>query len=328
MRGRLSMLESISMPTIPPLEVMLPCALAAVAAAFVLAACFGPMAAVVSEKLSVSKQRGFYAKTGQQMAQMSFFFGILAIGLLVACVLWIAADEPAIFQFPYRMPLIVTGGIITLAAAVLGLYVILRPKKGPSTTVHALIGFIASLCSLSALFLCTSTARRLLQTVPDIAPELPLSEQLTQFFHIPADSLFWPLLLEAVPLGFAFAGAFAAVWLIIMRDRQDFGRDYYAFALPYCAKWALFATLLAIPAGAYAMLRGESIMLPELSHLPSLLLDFLSVILPLLACGIWAAIIKSEHPMRRKISAFIAWLFLLTGFAGQILMLNKIIPSP
>lgn len=322
------MFESISMPTIPPLEVLLPCALAAVAAAFALAACFGPMAAVVSEKLSISKQRGFYAKTGQQLAQMSFFFGILAAGLLVACVLWIAADEPAIFQFPYRMPLIATSGAIALTAIVLGLYVVLRPKKGPSTTLHTLIGFIAATCSLAALFLCTGMVRRMLHTVPEYAPDLPLAEQLVQFFRIPAESLFWPLLLEALPLGFAFAGAFAAVWLIVMRDRQDYGRDYYAFALPYCAKWALFATLLAIPAGAYATLRGEDLMLPELSHLPSLLLDFLAIILPLLACALWATIIKSEHPMRRKISVFAAWLFLLTGFAGQILMLNKIIPSP
>lgn len=322
------MLESISLPTIPPLEVLLPCTVAAIATALILAACFGPMIAVVSEKLAVSKKRGFYTKAARQIAEMSLFFGILAAGLLVACVLWIAADEPAIFQFPYRLPLVATGSAIALTLAVLGLYVVLRPRKGPSTTTHNAIGLIAALCSLVALFLCTGMIRRLVHTVPEFSAELPWGEQLTQFFIIPSGSLFWPLLLEAVPAGLAFAGAFATVWLVIMRERQDYGRDYYTFALPYCAKWALFATLLAVPAGAYAMLRGEDIMLPELSHLPSLLLDFLSVILPLLACLIWSTVIKSEHPMRRKISVFASWLFLLTGFAGQILMLNKIIPSP
>jgi hypothetical protein len=317
------MLESISIPAIPPLEVLLPCALAAVATAFALAACFGPMIAIVGEKLSVSEQRGFYAKAGQQMAQMSLFFGVLAAGLLVACVMWIAADEPAIFQFPYSLPLMVTGGAITATLLTLCLYVFLRPQKGPSIAVHALIGFISTVFSIISLFLCTSMIRRLLHTVPDISEKKYWIEQLVQFFAIPAESLFWPLLLEAAPLGFAFAGSFAAVWLIIMRERQDYGRDYYAFALPYCAKWALWATVLAIPAGVYAMLRGQDIMLPELSHLSPLLLDCLSVILPLLACLLWNTIITSEHPMRRKLSVFAACLFLLTGFAGQILMLSE-----
>ncbi|CAK7010892.1 MAG: hypothetical protein DELT_02079 [Desulfovibrio sp.] len=322
------MFESMQLPKLPPMEVLVPCGLAALAAAFVLAACFGPMIAVFSEKLSVSRKRGFYAKAGQQTAQMSLFFGILAAALLTTCAAWLIADEPALLEFPYFLPVSVTGSAIGVTIVMLGLYVCMRPEKGPSTAFHTAVGFMAALCSLASLFLCTSMVRRLLHTTPEIDAQLPVLEQLIQFFTIPMDSLFWPLLLEAVPLGFAFAGAFASVWLIIMRGKQDYGRDYYAFALPYCSRWALFATLLAIPAGAYVLLRGETIMLPELSHLPSLLLDGLSLILPLLACGLWLSVIQSEHPMRRKISIFAAWLFLLTGFAGQVLMLNKIIPSP
>lgn len=318
----------IQMPALPPLEVLLPCAFATVAAALALAACFGPMIAVVSENLSVSLQRGFYAKAARQTAQMSLFFGVLAAAFLVACVFWFASDEPAILAFPYRLPLAVTGSAIALSLTVLILYVVLRPAKGPSTTVHTLVGLGGAIFSLISLFLCTGMIRAMLHTTPEIAPQSPWNEQLVHFFHIPSESFFWPLLLESVPLGFAFAGAFATVWLVVMREKQDYGRDYYAFALPYFSKWALGATLLAVPAGVYAMLRGQDIMLPELSRPPSQLLDVLSVMLPLLACLLWVSVIKSPLPMRRKISVVLACIFLLTGFAGQILMLDKIIPSP
>lgn len=322
-------MSEIALPTLPPTEVLLSCALAAVAASLVLAACFGPIFAVASERLSVSRKRGFYARTGQQIAQMALLIGMLAAIAIAAGIAWLASDEPALLAFPYRLPLGVTGAAIALSLLLLALYVSLRPRKGPSGTLHVALGVVCGAFSLCSLFLCTSLARRLIHTVPEIDPALPWADQLIIFFMIPGKSFFWPLLLQSVPLGFAFTAAFTGVWLLIMRERQNFGRDYYAFALPYCAKWALWATLLAIPAGAYAFFRGSrDIMLPELSHPPSFLLVALSVILPLVACLLWLLLIKSEHPMRRKISVILACALLLTGFTGQVLMFNKIIPSP
>ncbi|MDL2209556.1 hypothetical protein LJC26_01985 [Desulfovibrio sp. OttesenSCG-928-O18] len=321
-------MSEIALPTLPPMEVLLPCALVAAAVSLILAACFGPIFAVVSERLSVSRKRGFYAKTGQQVAQMSLLLGILAALAIAACFAWLASEEPTLLTFPYVLPLGVTGTAVVLTLLLLALYVSFRPRKGPSSAGHMALGTLCGGLSLLSLFLCTSLARRLVHTIPEIDPALPVAEQLLAFFLIPGESFFWPLLLQSVPLGFAFTAAFATVWLLVMRERQDFGRDYYGFALPYCAKWALFSTLFAIFTGAYAFFRGREIMLPELSHLPSLLLDALSVILPLVACLLWLLLIKSEHPMRRKISVILACALLLVGFAGQVLMFNKIIPSP
>lgn len=322
------MLESLSPPTFPSLDLLLACAVAAVLAAVGLAAAFGPMLSVISIKLSALLKRAFYAKAAQQTAQMSLLCGLVASMLLAACFLWLASGEPALLLFPYRLPTIVTGCAIAATLLLFGAYVLWHPAKGLFIVPHTLLGLVAAHCSFASLFLCVGMIRQLFHTVPEIDPSLAWDAQLRLFFIIPGDSFFWPLLLEAVPLGFAFAGAFAGVWLILLRQRQDYGRDYYAFALPYCAKWALFTTLLAIPAAVYAMLRGREIMLPELSHSPSLLLDVLSIALPLLGCALWTLVIRSEHPMRRKVSVFAAAFFLLMGFAGQILMLNKIIPSP
>lgn len=320
--------ENLVSPTAPPIEVLVPCAVAAVAVSIILAACFSPLFAVCSERMAVVRKRGFYAKTAQQAAQMNLFLSIVAAGSVAACFAYAAAEEPELLEFPYRLPLVVSAASSGLFIVFLAAYVAFRPKKGNSGPLHICVGLAAGCLAIFSLFLGTGMARRLMHTLPQTDPSLLWDAQLINFFSIPLDSFFWPLLAESVPLGFAFAAAFASVWLLLVRNQQDFGRDYYAFSLRYCAKWALTATLAAVPLGAYAFFEGQEIMLPELSHLPSLLLDALSLILPLSACLLWIIIIRSEHPMRNKISIVLAALFLLTGFAAQILMFNKIIPSP
>lgn len=322
------MFENLTLPTLPPMEVLAPCAAVAAALAVILAACFGPFLAMASERLSVTRKRAFYAKAAQQIGQMNVPLAVAALALFAGGAAYAAVLEPALLREPYFPPLAVTGGMAAASAAFTILYAALRPKKGGSGPLHMVTGFTAGCCGAASLFLATGLVRRLVHTPQEIDPALPLHVRLPDFFSIPLDSLFWPLLAEAVPLGFAFAAAFASVWLVLMRERQDFGRDYYAFALPYCARWAMTATLAATALGAFAFFRGREIMLPELSHLPSLLLDALSVLLPLLACFLWALICNSPNPMRHKISTVLALLLLMAGFAGQILMLNKIIPSP
>lgn len=322
------MLATVTLPTLPPTEILAACGIGAVTLAVILAACFGPFLAVTSELLSALKRRGFYAKAGQQTAQMNVLFGAMALALFAAGAVYAIRLEPALLDIPYFLPLCITGGCAAASFLFCILYATLRPAKGNSGPVHILTGLLAGCLAAASLYLATGLVRRVVHTPQVTDNTLSLHIQLLDFFSIPLDSLFWPLLAEAVPLGFAFAAAFATLWLLIMRERQDFGRDYYAFALSYCAKWAMLATLLAIALGAFAFFRGREIMLPELSHLPSLLLDALSVILPLFSCLFWLFISRSDYPMRRKVSVVLALLFLMGGFAGQILMFNKIIPSP
>ncbi|MDL2272583.1 hypothetical protein LJC23_06080 [Desulfovibrio sp. OttesenSCG-928-I05] len=153
--------------------------------------------------------------------------------------------------------------------------------------------------------------------------------ELTDFFFaIPPESFFWPVMLHMLPLAIGTAGAFGAFWLLIRRKRNDFGRDYYAFALPYSAKWALCGTLLSLGTVFYAYSRAGEFMLPELSHPPSILLATLCCALPALACLLWLLLIRSETPLRHKPGIVIALFALLAGVSAQFLALNEIIPSP
>ncbi|MCC8193985.1 MAG: hypothetical protein LIP28_05000 [Deltaproteobacteria bacterium] len=320
--------DLLTLPAPPPAEALVICGVTAVVVSLIVAGCFGPFIAIASEFLAMRTKRAFYARTARQIAQMSLTAGIAAAVFTGCAIAWFAADEPALLAEPYLPPLALAGGSIGIALLLLAVYVKTRPEKGPAGKDHLTLGLAAGAWAAFSLFCCTGLARRLLHSPPEFDLSLPWTAQLTLFLAIPADSFFRPLLIESVPLGFAFAAAFACLWLLLMREKQDYGRDYYAFALPYCAKWAAVFTLLAVCAGGYVFHEARGLMLPELSREPSLLLDLSSAVLPILACLIWLLVARSAHPMRNKISIVLACLFLLTGFAGQVLMLNKIIPSP
>lgn len=319
---------TLTIPTFPPAEALFACAGAALIAAMILVGVFGPFMAVASECITVKTKRAFFARTARQTASMALLAGALATLTGGSFMVWFAMNEPALLAPPYAAPLGITAGAVVVGLLLLAVYV--RRPQGAllASKGHAILGITAAVWAGLALFLSTGAVRRLLHTPPEFDPATPQLAQIQLFFAIPFDSFFWPLLLESVPLGLALAAASACVWLLLVRNRQDYGRDYYAFALPYCAKWAVTFTPLAVLVGMFVFFESRKIMLPELSQDPSLLLDVLSAALPLIACLFWLFIIRSEHPMRHKVSVVLAWLFLLTGFAGQVLMLNKIIPSP
>lgn len=157
---------------------------------------------------------------------------------------------------------------------------------------------------------------------------VPFAELADFFIAIPLDSFFWPVMLHMLPLAIGTAGALGAFWLLIRRGSNDFGRDYYAFALPYSAKWALCGTLVSLGTLIYAYRQAGEFMLPELSHPPSALLTALCCALPALACLLWLFLIRSATPLRHKPGIVVALFALLAGVSAQLLALNEIVPSP
>ncbi len=319
----------LALPTLPPTEALLFCLTVAAALFVLLAACFGPFLAVFSERLGVSSGRAFYAKTAKQIAQLNLALGTLATAAFAGVLLFALRTEPELFAPPFFWPLLLTAAVALFAEFFLILYVLLWPKQGKSGFFHIWLGLKAGGSAACALYLCTAFARRLLHTPPAQPAEgMTWYMVLLDFFSIPMDSLFWPLLAQSVFLGGAAAGALSCLWLLLMRTRQDYGRDYYNFVLPYCARWALWATPGAMLFGALALYRGQSLMLPELSHAPSMSLAVAAAGLPALAWLLWLPAARSKTPLRHKISVVLACLFLAGGFFAQILILNKIIPSP
>lgn len=293
-----------------------------------LAACCGPFLAVVSEWLSVIKKRSFYKKVARQLSLMSLTLGSLIFALFITALVFLTRQQPELLIPPYVYPLFVVVGMATLGELFLVAYVLNWNPQKKASFFHAWLGLKAGGCAAVALFLGAGFLRRILHTPPEAMDGAPLLDQFISFFSIPLHSLFWPLLVESIALGCAAAGALGAVWLLMLRSRQDYGRDYYNFALPYCAKWATAGTLAAIPPAIFVYFQTANIMLPELSHAPSLPLLTAACALPLLASWLWIALSKSPTPLRYKIGVIVAALCLVIAVGIQIYTLNKMLPSP
>jgi hypothetical protein len=322
------MFADLTPPTLPPMEVLLPCGLVAVLVFMLLAACFGPFLSAACDSAAAAGGRGFYAKLARQTAQMTLLLILFAAAVFAGGVTLLVREDPAVLAPPFRAPLLLTASFAALGVLFSTLHAFPPPQKRPSGPLRVWLGLMAGLFSLLTLYCGIGLARRLLHAPPAVDAALAPHLQLLAFFHIPRDSFFWPLFAESIPLGLAASGACATLWLLLMRTRQDLGRDYYAFALPACATWATGGTALAIPAGVFVFLQSRKIMLPELSHNPSPLLGMLGIALPVLACILWLTILRSKVPMRGKVGILLAFVLLLGGFAAQVLILNKVIPSP
>lgn len=353
-------------PGLPPLEALLGAFLTALFFLFLAAAVFGPFIAACCEAVGRSKGRIFHSKAARQNAAMSLAAALPVSAALGGFLYYLIRDEPSLYGTPYAAPFIAVLVSAALALVLLVLYFCVWKKTGIPGKGHVVTGFLATFAAMAAGFSTLAFAHRYmhgaaldgaelmrntlmenaesalaansaLENAEEIAGTMietasdafPFSLQdLTDFFLFPADSFFWPALLHILPLALGAAATCGALWMLLSRARTDFGRDYYNFALPFNARWALTGTLLSLPTAAFAYYRAGSFMLPELSHPPSLLLGGLCYGLPALSCLFWVFLLRSDTPLRHKPGIVLAFLCLLTGISAQALVLNEIIPSP
>lgn len=142
---------------------------------------------------------------------------------------------------------------------------------------------------------------------------------------------FYPLLWTLFFMGIGISGAAAMIWLLLRRSRDDFGRDYYAFAARKCARFAGWSGLVALPGLMLLIFCCLMWMVNGgIAWNPSVLLDvsalrglfsqalskaaILAWLLPVMlaapvfsfACG--GFISGASVPMRRKLSMMSCWL--------------------
>ncbi len=137
----------------------------------------------------------------------------------------------------------------------------------------------------------------------------PLS--LNAFLKPSLESNIWNVVPYLLPLSFAFAGGLSCVWLIMRRKKDDFGRDYYAQMLPWCASWArntwlFFWMMMLVVTGLQwiELLQQENYLTN-----PEFLRSVGFMLMWLIPGILWAIVIKSTHPLRHKATLFLAFLF-------------------
>ena len=259
---------------------------------FALAALAAPLLGVVTESLYVFKHQSFYDKCALQITQAAFCMGLFIFFTLGA----------GLFYYVYYVDYIAIPPLIKAPSLtgllLLGVYWITWSALKQRRALHLLLGWAAALSMLGALFVFCGLL-------------------------IAVD---WPAFMALIYVGLLCAGLAAGaglsqLWLIMRRFKADYGRDYYAFAMRYCARVALASTLAAtLAVGALLFLLRDFIP-AQLMQRPDVGITLIAFGLPLSCCQLWLGIARSENPLRHKIGAFFACIFLFMALCAQLLIL-------
>ncbi len=230
--------------------------------------------------------------------------------------LTVGAPDPAAPDIaPSLQPGLVLGGLALVSLLFFGLAVHAATRKSLGGTLFAVcLGVLANLLLL-LLGLTPLSDALLLDPARPAAPLLPQAIAGLAARSVAA-WLVWAWLVLLAP---AAGIGLAQLRVLGRRAKDDFGRDYYAFALRACAKTASLSALIAAVLGGIAAILtvadfpGSAA--PREAGLPPYVLWIAAgVLLCLIAAGLWFAVRRSATPLRHKVSL---WLTPLLLFAGM-----------
>ncbi len=329
-----------------------PQVLGAAAGVFAVSAHVGlPFTAFRALVLAVREESSRYAHLARQLL-MPTLFGSWICTLLCAAALFAPGVKEWASPFPI-LHLRIMGGTC-LSAALLNTLLSMCWKRHPGT--RPILNLLIGLCLLTALLAGLCGALKLV--FPEYMRDLAVAVMSGTLPPVQGrDSLFsllrvlFPVFTVLTVLALTYsAGASAAMpWLLLRRSIDDFGRDYYAFALRRCARRGTKGCLLlALPwLGLILVALGLST-LAAYGTLPTFLLaggadepgnptmpfditDTASAVLALLTAALpyllMRHVLKAEMPMRSKIAIWTAPLLMILALTCAGMLMSTLLPQ-
>ncbi len=287
-----------------------------------------PIMGIVGQILSLMRQRTAYAKCAKQITQLTLILGWI-VTLFSLIPLWMRLSPPMlsfiqaqennvqglpfneylqpIYTSVYLQMHLYTFALLLAATLFITFFYALWSKWKEHRILIQSLALVSSCWYATAVYciFCVFHADSL------VAQGMKLPETLNAFLSPSMDATFWKAIPYLLPLSFALAAGLACVWLLMRRSRDDFGRDYYAQMLVWCAKWArnswfLFWTILLVLVGVqWADLLKQENYLTNTEFIRSVAFMFMWLIPGIL----WTIAIKSAHPLRHKITLVLAFIF-------------------
>ncbi|MDR1947400.1 MAG: hypothetical protein LBQ51_09595 [Desulfovibrio sp.] len=300
---------------------------------FLLAFLCGGLPALRAESTYLRQNKAFYDKYALQFSQALLLAGLAALlFLLLNAALFLprCPDPPSLCDIfnPRRLKFFVPALLCILSPALSLLYTGTWPALRRQRAIHLLIGLSALLtglllfCLLTLLFLFIQ--HPYISLLLDENPGAALPAMLEEFA---GNAILWPPVLYLFFTGLAAASALVRLWLILRRNRADYGRDYYAFAARASARSALIFTIAATVAGALLFSSLSASTAPEFRQTPEAGILLAACALPILGCLLHLAGVLAANPMRRKAGAFGACLLQLTAFCTQLTLFINTYPA-
>lgn len=187
-----------------------------------------PVISLLSELFSLVSGKPFPARVGRQMSR----FGLIGHSLF-----WILAAALTIWNLPpsipemLQTPFVVTNRLFLVLALLLPLtgslvfvlYDLTWKQARQKKTPHVILGVLANAGIKWGYWALTAI---LLLTLRPIELDNPA-------FFPPLASPLWPLVGLWLPQSITLTAGLGLCYLLVRRNRDDWGRDYYRYAAPF-----------------------------------------------------------------------------------------------
>ncbi|MDR2669844.1 MAG: hypothetical protein LBC14_07835 [Desulfovibrio sp.] len=300
---------------------------------FLLAFLCGGLTALNAESAYLRQRKAFYDKYAQQFSGTVLFAWCAALVVFLptaARFLPLPSVLPTLRELvdprhaAYTVP-----ALLALITPLLWLaYIRSWSALHRHRAAHLLIGLSAL---LSGLFLfCLLTLLLFFIQHPYISllldenPGAALPAALGEFT---GNTSLWPPVAYFFLNGPAAAAALTRARLILRRNKDDFGRDYYVFAAHSAARSALFFTVAATAAAALLFLSLSASTAPEFRQMPETGILLAASGLPIVCALLHLVCAFDANPLRRKAGAFGACFLQLTAFCLQLTLLINTYPA-
>lgn len=261
-------------------------------------AAFGsPVIAVLGELAAKAKKRVFYDKYGQQSATMGLI--LLVLTLVVSTTANVAAyiKLPQLFTnfFAPSSPLLLAiyglGAFVALSL----IYFLTWKKMRNAKAIHIILGLLASLTALGCVGFSVMAKLTMDFSLPNQPP-----------LDVTANAMLLPMGVMYAVLTISAAAGLSCGYLVARRNKDDFGRDYYNFALKLAARWAALPMVgfLACQGWLFAVM-PEPVKTMTLGT-PLAYVWGAAAALGAICCVLWLIITRSQSPLQRKGLAVLA----------------------
>ncbi len=261
-----------------------------------------PFISFFSLIIKMIKKQVFYERCAYHLTQLTSFLSTIFGGIFLFVIVIYWKDVQSLSPvFTYVLWLL---GIIFLAGVFIELLVFsfwknLSKDQLLRIVFTSLPGILFSIVVISMVFLCGYTLSGEISSLQN-------ETDITVLIDIFSPSLRNPLWLAVIAIHFVEAtagGSIGLLWLWFRRNKDNFGRDYYTFAVKYCSEWSAYGAWISLINIMILVYYRYSIVVTQWNMMVSI---FLMIVL---SAVLWTIIATSKTPLRHKVSMVCSILF-------------------
>jgi hypothetical protein len=281
-----------------------------------------PAVAVFCEAFSWKGKRKFWGKFAQQLSRLGLICLSIFLLLLILGLSWDCYAQGLLLSPLSNLSLpqlILPFSLLILGFALLLVYWASWKRLKKKKTAHFFLGLISALSLACTFYLIEKITIKLLTAEPFAHLDPSRWFHWLKTFQAPVSPFFWPFFVQSILVILGASGILGLIYLILRREKDVFGRDYYRWAAPFAAKWSfIFLPQILTYLWTYSIRPSDL----KNSFL-SIWFAFpcgLGLLLSLFAAIIWVTVINNPNPLRLKgrivASAFLSWMALASCVLG------------